>query len=176
MTVIQGLVAPYGVLSEPRERDGRRYRIRFRPGAFGPMVRAINAGQHPCVAGVRHRGDLVLARAPQGLRLEERADGLWARIVVETTYAAQRALDLVRSERMGGASIQFEPDRDVWIRTGDSLILEIHTLSAVDEITVTDRPAFPQTSVWLSGGSATLHAPPDRTIQSRRERFAALRV
>ena len=96
--VLSGIAVPYNSTAEVVS-NGRRVRERFAPGS------AYSTGQ--AVLNVQHERARPLAREPDTLTIESRADGLFIRATLPETREADDTLTLVRSKILRGLSVEF---------------------------------------------------------------------
>ena len=140
--ILIGLALPYGV--ETRIGAGRE---RFEPDSIRSTGEAI--------LNVHHRADRVLAREPNTLKLESRADGLHALARLPETREADDTLSLVRAGVLAGLSVEFRALRERF--EGGVRVIRSAVVSG---LAVVPRPAYQSTTVEARGESlaTALHA------------------
>lgn len=135
---IVGLAVPFERVSTVCDGPGQRpYKEAFRRGAF---MRTIAERGDRVKAHVEHQDQrLPIGRA---VHLEERANGLETHLRVSATSDGNDVLALVRDGVLSGLSIGFRP-----IRHSDEGGVKYRTEVALNEISVVDRPAYPDAQI-----------------------------
>lgn len=128
---LQGVAVPFN--RRARLPSGR-YEI-WAPGSAMPSGDAILNAEHL-------RG-AWLAREPDSLAFELRADGLHWRCELPDTSGARDALELVRARIYRGASVEFRAQRERTAPDGTRVIVA----ATVNGLALAARPIFADTSV-----------------------------
>lgn len=129
---VYGLAVPYGVVADVSDPDGRTYRERFDPGAFGRSIR--ERGDKVRLFDSHNTRRLPIGRA---VELREQADGLHVAFEVAATRDGDDTLELVRSGIVDAFSIGFRGIRDR--REGDVVV---RTEAALMEVSLVGMPAY----------------------------------
>ena len=135
--VLSGIAVPYNSTAEVVS-NGRRVRERFAPGS------AYSTGQ--AVLNVQHERARPLAREPDTLTIESRADGLFIRATLPETREADDTLTLVRSKILRGLSVEFNSLKET--RVSGVRVIQSALITGIG---IVDSGAYPGTSVDLRG-------------------------
>lgn len=141
----QGALTGYAAVFNSPSLDLGGFREIILPGAF---KRSLATGEH-VRALYNHNADQVLGRVGAGtLRLQEDETGLKFELDLPPTSYARDLAALVERGDVSGCSFGFtvRPGGEAWEnRNGET----VRILSALDleEITITSRPAYPDTTV-----------------------------
>lgn len=141
----QGMLVGYAAKFNSPSLDLGGFREIIKPGSF---TRSLATGEH-VRALYNHNADQVLGRVGAGtLRLTEDEVGLRFELDLPATTYARDLAALVERGDVSGCSFAFSvrPGGETWDTVnGES----IRTLTALDleEITITARPAYPDTTV-----------------------------
>jgi len=152
-TSSQGMLTGYAAVFNSPSLDLGGFREIILPGAF---KRSLATGEH-VRALYNHNADQVLGRVGSGtLRLSEDETGLRFELDLPPTTYARDLAALVERRDVAGCSFAFavRPGGENWeTRNGES----VRILSALnlEEITITARPAYPDTSVAKRGLEAS---------------------
>lgn len=141
---ISGLAAVYGVIEpKPRGRHSNRPRMLIEPGAFTRAIACLDVG----ACWDHDRSEPLASTADGTLRLWEGVRGLFCRIHPRDCRAGYAALWNVRLGACRGMSFTIDPDRSVltWSKHRGERLMIVHDAELV-EVSLTPRPAFPQTS------------------------------
>ena len=130
---LSGLAVPYGV-----ETTFGGQRERFEIGS------AVSTRE--AVLNLHHRIDRPLAREPNTLRFESRADGLHMTATLPETAEANDALALVRAGVLSGLSVEFASVRE---RMADGV--RVIEKAKIGGLAVVARAAYPTTRVEARG-------------------------
>lgn len=171
---LRGLAVVYGATA-----NLGKFQERVSPGA---LTRTL-ANAHDIKARFEHR-DLIASRSNGTLKLQDTPQGLAVDIDVAETRAGDDMLALVRRGDIKGMSFAFLPAKNGqrFTRDNGQLVRELLDIDLF-EVTVTDRPAYPDTAVALrSIDRATMEEidrlatmpQPDLTLTTRRMQLRRL--
>lgn len=140
-----GKLSGYAAVFSSESSDLGGFREVVRPGAFqkslasGKNIRAL----------WQHNGDALLGTTAAGtLKLAEDSRGLRFELDLPDTSHGRDLGVLVARRDVAGASFGFVAKQDHWERRGDGWLREI-VEADISEITMTDTPAYRDTSVAL---------------------------
>lgn len=114
---------------------------RIKAGAFS---RTIRENQILCLRG--HDASKAIGRTPETLSLSEGAEGLTSEIRLVYSPLSREVLSDVRSKIAKGLYIAFVPLSELWTTKAGTVVRELLEVD-LQEISVVDRPAYPQTTI-----------------------------
>lgn len=140
-----GLAAPYSVPTEIRTAKGAFTEV-IQPGAF----RGILATDPEVICNVNHNDAMVLGNTASGtLKLQEDHRGLnFAVELADTDYAKHVHAEVERGD-LRGCSFAFitGPENEQWAERSGKVTREITGFSALHDVAIVTRPAYPGTAV-----------------------------
>lgn len=129
-------------------------RSRLLPGGFFEVVepsavRKTLADKLNIVSRLEHHPEWLLATTDSGtLRLEDAPDGLRYEADLPNTQAGSETHELVRTNRLTGASMGFQAFEQEFARMGSSLVRHLISIR-LDEISPVSQPAYDSSSTSL---------------------------
>lgn len=157
----------YAAVYDQWTQIGGAFMERLRPGCF-----RMSMQEEPDILALwHHKWEWVLGRTTSGtLRLFDEAKGLRFELDLdERTPDGARALGTVERGDVAGCSLLMQPTVEEWEDTGTGLPRRTIVEAWLYEITLTPIPAYPQTSVMLTGAQNNANA-------RRRRAEAAMRM
>ncbi len=140
-----GLAAPYGVPTEIRTAKGAFTEV-ITPGAFSGIL----AKNPEVICNVNHNDAMVLGNTASGtLTLQEDHRGLnFAVELADTDYAKHVHAEVERGD-LRGCSFAFitGPENEQWAERSGKVTREITGFSALHDVAIVTRPAYPGTEV-----------------------------
>jgi HK97 family phage prohead protease len=140
---IIGYASVFNSISHPiKGPDGRTFLEAIRPGAFRAVLRSL-----PDVpARIQHDPARELGRVSRGtLRVWEDSRGLAFALEPPQNAFGIATVDRVRSRDLWGASFLFVPG----VHTTRNGIREVHTVSRLEDVTLTSNPYYGGTNIGL---------------------------
>jgi HK97 family phage prohead protease len=145
---IRGYAAVFNSTSKRMKTpQGRVFVERIAPGAFSD---ALTAGDDT-KATIQHDPNTILGRRSKGtLTLREDDKGLVAEIDPPDTTLGNDTITQVERGDLDKMSFAFRTAEDAWDRQGDgSYVRTLKKIGGLVDVTLTDRPAYGDTSVSL---------------------------
>ena len=138
-TEIVGYAALFNVLSV----DLGGFREELLPGSFSDVL----ASEPDVQALVNHNRDFRLARSTAGtLKLTEDGKGLAVSIKVPDTQVGKDTLADIQNGNLSGFSFAFVVGEEDAIYQDDGDLYRVKKIAELFDVSVVDRPAYPQTS------------------------------
>jgi HK97 family phage prohead protease len=148
LPTIRGYAARFNSTSKRmRTPQGREFVERIAPGAFSDAL----SGGDDTKATVQHDPDVILGRRSKNtLKLSEDENGLLAEITPPDTQLGRDTVTQVDRGDLDKMSFAFRAAEDSWERGQDGCYLRtLRKIKGLADVTLTDRPAYEETSVSL---------------------------
>ena len=136
---------------------GREFREVIAPGAF---TRTLNAAPDVTLRFQHDMTALPLARTRSGtMALAQDDRGLRVSAVLPDNEWGRPVRDAIARGDIGGMSFRFSSVRDKWTREGGVQLRTLEEVRLGPEVSVTDMPAYPDTSAVVRSALARLSEP-----------------
>lgn len=167
---LNGYAAVFNVRSLPMSfanvGAGRRFREVIHPGAFAESL----AGAPDMTLRYQHNlNSLPLGRTKSGtLELSEDDRGLRVRATLpDSGWGRDAAVSVARGD-VSGMSFRFRSVDETWTQDGTERIRNLHKISLGPEVSITDYPAYPDTSAAVRHLAEEVDADPDALAEAFR--------
>lgn len=166
----EGYAAVYGLpslpMSFPGVGGGRRFREVISPGAFTDTLAAL-----PDVT-LRYQHNLntlPLARTQSGtMTLSEDQRGLRVQATLPDNEWGRPMRDAISRGDISGMSFRFAKVEDKWSQNGTERLRTLHKVNLGPEVSITDYPAYPDTSAAVRHLAEEVDADPDELAEAFR--------
>lgn len=167
---LEGYAAVFGIPSLPMQftgiGGGRRFREVVEPGAFSASLATVPdmtlRYQHQLTQlplGRTKSGTLNLSEDERGLRVQANLpDNEWGRPV----------RDAIRRGDISGMSFRFSKVEERWSQDGQDRIRHLMVVNLGPEVSITDYPAYPDTSVHVRHLAEEADVEPDALAEAFR--------
>lgn len=145
-----GKLSGYAAVFSSESQDLGGFREIVKPGAFS---KSLASGKNVRCLWQHDSSVLLGTTSAKTLRLQEDRKGLRFECDLPATSAGKDLAVLVERGDVAGCSFGFVVKDDKWERRGDSWLRELIQID-LQEVTLTDQPAYPDTSVALRSLSA----------------------
>lgn len=167
---LEGYAAVFNVRSLPMSftniSGGRKFREVIHPGAFAESL----AGNPDMTLRYQHNlTTLPLGRTKSGtLELTEDNHGLLARATLPDNEWGRPIRDAIARRDISGMSFRFTKVDEKWTQDGAERIRNLHKVNLGPEVSITDYPAYPDTSVMVRHLAEEIEADPDELAEAFR--------
>lgn len=132
-------------MSFPNVGGGKRFREVIHPGAF---TRSLNAKPDMTLRYQHNLTTLPLGRTKSGtMELSEDDRGLRVRATLPDNEWGRPIRDAIARGDISGMSFRFAAAIDEWEQTADGNLRHLREVKLGPEVSITDYPAYPDTSV-----------------------------
>jgi hypothetical protein len=148
---LEGYAAVFNIpsllMSFPNVGAGKRFREMIHPGAF---ARSLNAKPDMTLRYQHNLATLPLGRTKNGtMELAEDHHGLRVRATLPDNEWGRPIRDAIARGDISGMSFRFASTMDEWETTTDGLLRHLREVKLGPEVSITDYPAYPDTSVMV---------------------------